>query len=168
MVTERLFVILKPKLLMLPWFAKSWRWFIALRRRGLRWLRSLWTPGGQISYLAADASGAPRTGRAAHLATKIELLDPPSLRARAAAPDFRAIVSTKSTSDDAQLLVGDFGESFRDPERLRVERDRFRGERRSARQTDAPAKNSEMGTSSAVATKCSRLAPTRFLPFSYF
>jgi hypothetical protein len=55
-VTERLFVILKPKLLMLPWFAKSWRWFLALRRRGLRWLRSLWTPAGKF-YLAADASG---------------------------------------------------------------------------------------------------------------
>jgi hypothetical protein len=49
-VTERLFVILKPKLLMLPWFAKSWRWFIALRRRGLRWLRSLWTPAGKFLF----------------------------------------------------------------------------------------------------------------------
>jgi hypothetical protein len=49
-VTERLFVILKPQLLMLPWFAKSWRWFIALRRRGLRWLRSLWTPAGKFLF----------------------------------------------------------------------------------------------------------------------
>jgi hypothetical protein len=49
-VTERLFVILKPKLLMLPWFAKSWRWFLALRRRGLRWLRSLWTPAGKFLF----------------------------------------------------------------------------------------------------------------------
>jgi hypothetical protein len=49
-VTERLFVILKPKLLMLPWFAKSWRRFLALRRRGLRWLRSLWTPAGKFLF----------------------------------------------------------------------------------------------------------------------
>jgi hypothetical protein len=49
-VTERLFVILKPKLLTLPWFAKSWRWFLALRRRTLRWLRSVWTPAGKSSF----------------------------------------------------------------------------------------------------------------------
>jgi hypothetical protein len=49
-VTERLFIILKPKLLMLPWFAKSWRWFVALRRLGLRWLRSLWTPAGKFLF----------------------------------------------------------------------------------------------------------------------
>ena len=49
-VTERLFIILKPKLLMLPWFAKSWRWFVALRRRVLRWLRSLWTPAGKFLF----------------------------------------------------------------------------------------------------------------------
>ena len=49
-VTERLFIILKPKLLMLAWFAKSWRWFVALRRRGFRWLRSLWTPAGKFLF----------------------------------------------------------------------------------------------------------------------
>jgi hypothetical protein len=43
-ITERLFVILKPKLLMLPWFARAWRWFVALRRRCLRPLRSLRAP----------------------------------------------------------------------------------------------------------------------------
>jgi hypothetical protein len=43
-ITERLFVILKPKLLMLPWFARAWGWFIALRRRCLRLLRGLRTP----------------------------------------------------------------------------------------------------------------------------
>jgi hypothetical protein len=43
-ITERLFVILKPKLLMLPWFARAWRWFVALRRRCLRLLRGLRTP----------------------------------------------------------------------------------------------------------------------------
>jgi hypothetical protein len=49
-VTERLFIILKPKLMMLPWFAKSWRWFVALRRRALRSLRSLWTPAGKFLF----------------------------------------------------------------------------------------------------------------------
>jgi len=49
-VTERLFIILKPKLMTLPWFAKSWRWFVALRRRTLRWLRSLWTPAGKFLF----------------------------------------------------------------------------------------------------------------------
>ncbi len=43
-ITERLFAILKPKLLMLPWFAKSWRWFVVLRWRCLRWLRGLRAP----------------------------------------------------------------------------------------------------------------------------
>jgi hypothetical protein len=32
-VTERLFVIVKPKLLTLPWFAACWRWFVWLRRK---------------------------------------------------------------------------------------------------------------------------------------
>jgi hypothetical protein len=50
LVTEWLFVALKPKLLMLPWFAKSWRWFVALRRRGIRWLRSWWTPTAKFLF----------------------------------------------------------------------------------------------------------------------
>jgi hypothetical protein len=33
---------------------------------------------------------------------------------------------------------------------------------------DAPSKRSAIGTFSAMATRCSRLAPTRFVPFSYF
>jgi hypothetical protein len=49
-VTERFFIILKPKLLMLPWFAKSWWWFVAARRRGLRWLRGFWTPAGKFLF----------------------------------------------------------------------------------------------------------------------
>jgi hypothetical protein len=49
-VTERLFIILKPKLMTLPWFAKSWRWFLALRRRTLRWLRGLWAPAGKSLF----------------------------------------------------------------------------------------------------------------------
>ena len=49
-VTERLFIVLKPKLLMLPWFARSWRWFVALRRRALRWLRGFWMPAGKFLF----------------------------------------------------------------------------------------------------------------------
>jgi len=49
-ITERLFAILKPKLLMLPWFAKSWVWFVALRRRCLRWWRGLRTPAGKFLF----------------------------------------------------------------------------------------------------------------------
>ena len=42
-VTERLFVIVKPKLLWLPWFAAIWTWFVALRDRALALLRRYWT-----------------------------------------------------------------------------------------------------------------------------
>jgi hypothetical protein len=31
LVVERLFLIVKPKLLMLPWFARLWAWFIVIR-----------------------------------------------------------------------------------------------------------------------------------------
>jgi hypothetical protein len=33
LVVERLFGIVKPKLLMLPWFARLWAWFVACRER---------------------------------------------------------------------------------------------------------------------------------------
>ena len=39
LVVERLFRIVKPKLLKLPWFARLWNWFVALRHRALGWLR---------------------------------------------------------------------------------------------------------------------------------
>ena len=39
LVVERLFKIVKPKLLKLPWFARLWNWFVALRDRALGWLR---------------------------------------------------------------------------------------------------------------------------------
>jgi hypothetical protein len=39
-ITERLFVIVKPKLLKLPWFATAWSWFVAVRDKALRWLRT--------------------------------------------------------------------------------------------------------------------------------
>lgn len=39
LVTERLFIIVKPKLLRLPWFAALWDWFVAIRDKVLAWLR---------------------------------------------------------------------------------------------------------------------------------
>jgi hypothetical protein len=36
---DRLFRIVKPKLLTLPWFARVWNWFVALRGRALGWFR---------------------------------------------------------------------------------------------------------------------------------
>ena len=39
LVVDRLFRIVKPKLLKLPWFARLWNWFVALRERLLGWLR---------------------------------------------------------------------------------------------------------------------------------
>ena len=39
LVVDRLFRIVKPKLLKLPWFARLWSWFVALRDRVLGWLR---------------------------------------------------------------------------------------------------------------------------------
>src|ERR1700730_14993452 len=41
-VTERLFNIVKPKLLTLPCFAKIWNWFVAIRGKFLQWLRRQW------------------------------------------------------------------------------------------------------------------------------
>jgi hypothetical protein len=37
-VTHWVFQVLKPKLLTLPWFARSWAWFIAARKKAWRWL----------------------------------------------------------------------------------------------------------------------------------
>jgi hypothetical protein len=42
-VTERLFRVLKPKLLTLPWFARIWSWFVTARDKTLAWLQSNWT-----------------------------------------------------------------------------------------------------------------------------
>ena len=38
-VTEQLFVVVKPKLMTLSWFAGIWIGFVAIRERILRWLR---------------------------------------------------------------------------------------------------------------------------------
>ena len=39
LVTERLFSIVKPKLLKLPWFATIWHWFVAVRDKTLFFFR---------------------------------------------------------------------------------------------------------------------------------
>jgi hypothetical protein len=46
---ERLFRVVKPKLMTLRWFAKSWNWFVALRNKIAPWA------GGRPS--AADQTG---------------------------------------------------------------------------------------------------------------
>jgi hypothetical protein len=40
-VVERLFIIVKPKLLMIPWFARIWQWFVRVRTTVLLWCKSL-------------------------------------------------------------------------------------------------------------------------------
>jgi len=45
LVVERLFKIVKPKLLTLPWFAAIWKWFVALRDNALCWMRTKWMLG---------------------------------------------------------------------------------------------------------------------------
>src|ERR1700722_4920428 len=40
LVVERLFKIVKPKLLILPWFAAIWTWFVSVRGKVFRWLRA--------------------------------------------------------------------------------------------------------------------------------
>jgi hypothetical protein len=47
-LTERLFVIVRPKLMKLPWFAAVWRPFVKLRNRVLRWV---------VSYLPTRRTG---------------------------------------------------------------------------------------------------------------
>jgi hypothetical protein len=38
-VVERLFVIVKPKLLTIPWFAKIWKRFVVVRTKVLVWFK---------------------------------------------------------------------------------------------------------------------------------
>jgi hypothetical protein len=61
-ITERLFVVLKPKLLTLLWFAVAWRWFVAGRDNLFYWLRRMWTRlRGNRRRVAA---GTPKAGSA--------------------------------------------------------------------------------------------------------
>jgi hypothetical protein len=41
-VTERLFQIVRPQLMKLPWFNKAWRAFESARQNTFGWLRSRW------------------------------------------------------------------------------------------------------------------------------
>ncbi len=41
-VTERLFQIVRPKLMRLPWFKTAWTAFVSTRKKTLHWLRSKW------------------------------------------------------------------------------------------------------------------------------
>jgi hypothetical protein len=41
LVVERLLRFAKPKLLMIPWFAMMWGWFIATWDKGRGWLRAV-------------------------------------------------------------------------------------------------------------------------------
>lgn len=54
-VTERLFVIVKPKLLRLRWFRKFWTLFVGIRSTALGWLRAKWTLGLKALKLASSA-----------------------------------------------------------------------------------------------------------------
>jgi hypothetical protein len=38
LVLERLFVVVKPKLLSLPWFARLWKLFVSVRTSAVNWL----------------------------------------------------------------------------------------------------------------------------------
>ncbi|MDA9409560.1 hypothetical protein XH80_23245 [Bradyrhizobium sp. CCBAU 45384] len=38
-LVERLFRIVRPKLLTLPWFARLWNWLLSLRANAVGWLR---------------------------------------------------------------------------------------------------------------------------------
>jgi hypothetical protein len=42
LLVERLFRIVKPKLLTLPWFAAMWTWFVGVRRRVFGWFGGTW------------------------------------------------------------------------------------------------------------------------------
>ena len=44
LLVERLFEIVKPKLLTLSWFVVIWKRFVETRRKAFRWLKSKWLP----------------------------------------------------------------------------------------------------------------------------
>ena len=49
-VSERLFRVLKPKLLILPWFGMMWSWFVTVRDMSLGWLSSKWMLGRKAPF----------------------------------------------------------------------------------------------------------------------
>jgi hypothetical protein len=63
LVLERLFVIVKPKLLTIPWFAKLWEGFVFVRKRTWRFLRA--SIGLRSDRKAVVSSSWRRAARAA-------------------------------------------------------------------------------------------------------
>jgi hypothetical protein len=61
LVVERLFVIVKPKLLMIPWFAKLWKGFVFVRTRALNILAA-WIGLGRDPKPPASPSSPTRAG----------------------------------------------------------------------------------------------------------
>jgi hypothetical protein len=59
-LVERLFTIVKPKLLTLPWFAALWTWFVGIRRRVFGWFRKKWAPGGRRPAARSHAAAFKR------------------------------------------------------------------------------------------------------------
>lgn len=49
LLVERLFEIVKPKLLTLPWFARLWNWVVARRDGVLGWLSRILTSGSSFA-----------------------------------------------------------------------------------------------------------------------
>ena len=66
LLVERLFVIVKPRLLELAWFARLWGWFVAIRDPALRWLltRAAWILRLRILAKVRMARLLSRLGRA--------------------------------------------------------------------------------------------------------
>jgi hypothetical protein len=54
LVLERLFVVVKPKLLTIPWFAAIWKWIVRVRGKALTWLRAKWTLGRRALSLSGQ------------------------------------------------------------------------------------------------------------------
>ena len=63
LIVERLFAVVKPKLLMISWFAKLWKVFVSVRtgawRIVERWMGVRLNPESSASPRRADPSGEP-------------------------------------------------------------------------------------------------------------
>ena len=55
LVVERLFVVVKPKLLTIPWFARLWRAFVSVRTSVIGTFR-----GGRTEQIVRDPRSAPK------------------------------------------------------------------------------------------------------------
>jgi hypothetical protein len=66
-ITERLFTILKPKLLIVPWVACAWRLFVTVRDKLIYWLRRRWAPSNLTNPAAGCSTAASYTFAARYL-----------------------------------------------------------------------------------------------------